>query len=84
MLQIHKCSTLVPEISDADTTRLSLQIPGKLANCVHLQKNICLAAIMSVTLHTTLGKIKIEIFCESVPKTAEVSLQIFQHMPPSE
>lgn len=26
---------------------------------------------MSVTLHTTLGPIKIEIFCESVPKTAE-------------
>ncbi|EEY15409.1 peptidyl-prolyl cis-trans isomerase [Verticillium alfalfae VaMs.102] len=28
---------------------------------------------MSVTLHTTLGDLKIEIFCESVPKTAEVS-----------
>ena len=28
--------------------------------------------IMSVTLHTTLGDIKIEVFCESVPKTAEV------------
>lgn len=28
---------------------------------------------MSVTLHTSLGDIKIEIFCESVPKTAEVS-----------
>lgn len=28
---------------------------------------------MSVTLHTTLGDIKIELFCESVPKTAEVS-----------
>ncbi|KAK4166126.1 cyclophilin-like domain-containing protein [Cladorrhinum sp. PSN259] len=26
---------------------------------------------MSVTLHTTLGDLKIEIFCESVPKTAE-------------
>ncbi|KAM0802987.1 cyclophilin-like peptidylprolyl cis trans isomerase [Usnea florida] len=26
---------------------------------------------MSVTLHTTLGNIKIEVFCESVPKTAE-------------
>ncbi|KAG0646052.1 Peptidyl-prolyl cis-trans isomerase 3 [Hyphodiscus hymeniophilus] len=26
---------------------------------------------MSVTLHTNLGDIKIEIFCESVPKTAE-------------
>lgn len=26
---------------------------------------------MSVTLHTTLGDIKIEAFCESVPKTAE-------------
>ncbi|KAG5951597.1 Peptidyl-prolyl cis-trans isomerase-like 3 [Claviceps sorghi] len=26
---------------------------------------------MSVTLHTTLGDIKIEVFCESVPKTAE-------------
>ncbi len=28
---------------------------------------------MSVTLHTALGDIKIEVFCESVPKTAEVS-----------
>jgi cyclophilin family peptidyl-prolyl cis-trans isomerase len=27
---------------------------------------------MSVTLHTSLGDIKIEVFCESVPKTAEV------------
>lgn len=27
---------------------------------------------MSVTLHTNLGDIKVEIFCESVPKTAEV------------
>ncbi|KAG9010997.1 Peptidyl-prolyl cis-trans isomerase cyp10 [Tulasnella sp. JGI-2019a] len=26
---------------------------------------------MSVTLHTTLGDLKIEIFCEAVPKTAE-------------
>ncbi|MCJ1266106.1 Peptidyl-prolyl cis-trans isomerase cyp10 [Lobaria immixta] len=26
---------------------------------------------MSVTLHTTLGDVKIEVFCESVPKTAE-------------
>ncbi|KAK3683789.1 putative peptidylprolyl isomerase-like protein [Podospora appendiculata] len=26
---------------------------------------------MSVTLHTTLGDLKIEVFCESVPKTAE-------------
>ena len=29
---------------------------------------------MSVTLHTSLGDIKVEVFCESVPKTAEVSL----------
>lgn len=28
---------------------------------------------MSVTLHTTAGTIKIEVFCESVPKTAEVT-----------
>lgn len=28
---------------------------------------------MSVTLNTTLGPLKIEVFCESVPKTAEVS-----------
>ncbi|KAF5869070.1 putative peptidyl-prolyl cis-trans isomerase-like 3 protein [Botrytis fragariae] len=26
---------------------------------------------MSVTLHTSLGNIKIEVFCDSVPKTAE-------------
>lgn len=30
---------------------------------------------MSVTLHTNFGDLKIEVFCESVPKTAEVSLQ---------
>jgi len=29
---------------------------------------------MSVTLHTSIGDIKIEIFCDSVPKTAEVNL----------
>jgi hypothetical protein len=29
---------------------------------------------MSVTLHTTLGPLKVEVFCESVPKTAEASL----------
>lgn len=28
---------------------------------------------MSVTLHTNVGDLKIEVFCESVPKTAEVS-----------
>ncbi|KAI9158326.1 Peptidyl-prolyl cis-trans isomerase-like 3 [Paramyrothecium foliicola] len=32
---------------------------------------------MSVTLHTTLGDLKIEVFCESVPKTAEPRLQNF-------
>ncbi|KAG0349227.1 cytochrome P450 monooxygenase 4, partial [Gamsiella multidivaricata] len=26
---------------------------------------------MSVTLHTDLGDLKLEVFCESVPKTAE-------------
>lgn len=26
---------------------------------------------MSVTLHTTLGDIKVEVFCETVPRTAE-------------
>lgn len=29
---------------------------------------------MSVTLHTSLGDVKIEVFCESVPKTAEVCM----------
>ncbi|KAJ3530837.1 hypothetical protein NM688_g7654 [Phlebia brevispora] len=29
---------------------------------------------MSVTLHTNLGDLKIEVFCEAVPKTAEVGL----------
>jgi len=27
---------------------------------------------MSVTLHTTLGDMKVEVFCEDCPKTAEV------------
>lgn len=31
---------------------------------------------MSVTLHTTQGDLKIEVFCESVPKTAEVRIPI--------
>ena len=30
---------------------------------------------MSVTLHTTAGDLKIEVFCEDVPKTAEVSFE---------
>lgn len=32
--------------------------------------------LKSVTLHTTLGDLKIEIFCEAVPKTAEVGLSL--------
>ncbi len=31
---------------------------------------------MSVTLHTTQGDLKIEVFCESVPKTAQVSMDL--------
>jgi peptidyl-prolyl cis-trans isomerase-like 3 len=31
---------------------------------------------MSVTLHTNYGDVKIEVFCESVPKTAEVRILI--------
>ncbi|KAK8094630.1 peptidyl-prolyl cis-trans isomerase 10 [Apiospora hydei] len=31
---------------------------------------------MSVTLHTNFGDLKIEVFCESVPKTAEVRFQM--------
>ncbi|KAK1968541.1 cyclophilin type peptidyl-prolyl cis-trans isomerase/CLD [Colletotrichum sublineola] len=37
---------------------------------------------MSVTLHTTLGDLKIEVFCESVPKTAEVSKPACTFSPP--
>lgn len=37
---------------------------------------------MSVTLHTTHGDLKIEVFCESVPKTAEVCCHR-PHSPPS-
>lgn len=37
---------------------------------------------MSVTLHTTAGTIKIEVFCESVPKTAEVILTKAHPTPP--
>ena len=36
-------------------------------------------ATMSVTLHTTLGDLKIEVFCESVPKTAEVCRDFARH-----
>ncbi|KAI9631762.1 cyclophilin-like domain-containing protein [Dioszegia hungarica] len=32
---------------------------------------------MSVTLHTTLGDLKIEVFCEAVPRTAELTLPNF-------
>lgn len=32
---------------------------------------------MSVTLHTNLGDVKLEVFCESVPKTAEVHISQF-------
>ena len=37
-------------------------------------------ATMSVTLHTSHGDIKVEVFCESVPKTAEVT---YSNPPPS-
>ncbi|KAF5007126.1 hypothetical protein FDECE_6531, partial [Fusarium decemcellulare] len=33
--------------------------------------SITSSEIMSVTLHTSLGDIKVEVYCESVPKTAE-------------
>ncbi len=35
---------------------------------------------MSVTLHTTVGDLKIEVFCESVPKTAEVCIQLLSFL----
>ena len=38
---------------------------------VGVGKSSCSPCTMSVTLHTTHGDLKIEIFCESVPKTAE-------------
>lgn len=38
---------------------------------------------MSVTLHTTTGTIKIEVFCDSVPKTAEVTRAQADPIPPS-
>lgn len=38
----------------------------------HLSHLRSTASIMSVTLHTTHGDIKLEVFCEAVPKTAEV------------
>ena len=38
---------------------------------------ICDLSLMSVTLHTTLGDIKIEVFCDLVPKIAEVSSFLF-------
>ena len=31
---------------------------------------------MSVTLHTTLGDLKVELFCEDTPRTAENSLAL--------
>jgi hypothetical protein len=37
---------------------------------------------MSVTLHTNLGDIKLEVFCESVPKTAEVRFRRFDDNKP--
>lgn len=36
---------------------------------------ILLLFFKSVTLHTDVGDIKIEVFCEECPKTAEVSLK---------
>ncbi|KAF9640379.1 Ribosomal protein L25/L23 [Lasiodiplodia theobromae] len=38
---------------------------------------------MSVTLHTDLGDLKIELFCESVPKTAEYDASPFHRLIPS-
>jgi len=36
---------------------------------------------MSVTLHTNVGDVKIEVFCESVPKTAEVDISYLMLVP---
>src|SRR5262249_30724408 len=33
---------------------------------------------MSITLHTDLGDIKIELFCEACPKTCEVNRKLFK------
>ena len=35
---------------------------------------------MSVTLHTTLGDISIELFCEAVPKSCEVALLLLEYL----
>lgn len=38
-------------------------------------KILLLLFFKSVTLHTDVGDIKIEVYCEECPKTAEVSLK---------
>lgn len=40
-----------------------------------LSAHFILYVLQAVTLHTDLGDIKIELFCERTPKTAEVSQQ---------
>lgn len=52
-----------------------MPLPESIANDCF--RDTQLTGAMSVTLHTSLGDLKIEVFCESVPKTAEV------HNPPS-
>lgn len=41
-------------------------------NSLSLCSSLRAAALQSVTLHTTLGDIKIEVFCDTAPHTAEV------------
>lgn len=55
--------------------RLSLTVPSSL---LFSFTRACYSSglNMSVTLHTNLGDVKIEVFCESVPKTAEVSVSL--------
>jgi len=45
--------------------------------CVRTSLLFC---FQSVTLHTDVGDIKIEVFCEECPKTAEVSVFIFHNI----
>lgn len=66
-----------PKASLTPSTTASYQTPTSLS-----QESRTNPYTMSVTLHTSHGDIKIEVFCDSVPKAAEVCFivpQFFHH-----
>lgn len=51
----------------------SIILIGLLFDCLLQKNNVVQFLLQAVTLHTDVGDIKIELFCERTPKACEVS-----------